>query len=166
MNRPPMLLRCGVSSWQSMNRPPCCCIYLASTMSASFDALGTRENILSPMKHLPTQTPYSPPTRRGDSVSFSVFHTSTLAAYPASKSRVYASMMCSPSHAPFSFSRSAPQFFIVPLKSLQKVTFYSSFFIICFMECEICISSGKMTKRCIGHHHCMYGSPSSLHRSR
>ena len=57
-----MLLRCGVSSWQSMSVPPFCCIVRARKIRASLEADGTRENMLSPKKAEPMVTPYSPPT--------------------------------------------------------------------------------------------------------
>lgn len=77
MCRPPMVLRCGVSNWQSIITPPFASIICAKPINANFDALGTNENMLSPKKQRPNVTPYSPPTRL-----FYLSHTSTLAAKP------------------------------------------------------------------------------------
>ena len=57
MVRPPIDLRCGVSIWQSIISPPFSCMNSARKISASLLALGTSENMLSPMKQRPSVTP-------------------------------------------------------------------------------------------------------------
>ncbi len=52
-----MDLKWGVSNWQSMKQPPTLSIAFAKKINANFEALGTNENMLSPMKALCMVTP-------------------------------------------------------------------------------------------------------------
>ena len=68
----------GFMTITTIMTPPCSLKNWARWMRASFEALGTSENMLSPKKQRPRVTPYSPPTNCSSS------HTSTLAANPCS----------------------------------------------------------------------------------
>ncbi len=57
MCSPPMLSRCGVSNWQSISPAPAFSMVRARNISASFEAEGRNENMLSPKNDPPSVTP-------------------------------------------------------------------------------------------------------------